>query len=253
MEIIRTNRLNSQQKKEALALVERCRNECRTRLSLPAKVDGTFYLLYDPHLVCVLLLERPEADETDGDEGDAPLECRAFTLPDCQRQGYFSKLLDAACEDAGERELLFIMDHSNAGAVFALTALEAELLEDHYKMELTLDRLPAASAPGSRLSMSEEAVDHTLTFTFYEGEGTPVGTARAACYETSVCLHDFEMAPAVRGRGLGREALCLFISRIRDAGFDTLFLHVSGSNQTAVNLYQKTGFRITETLSFYLY
>ena len=38
-----------------------------------------------------------------------------------------------------------------------------------------------------------------------------------------------------------------------DMGLSAITLQVSGDNTPAVNLYKKTGFHITETLSYYLY
>ena len=49
------------------------------------------------------------------------------------------------------------------------------------------------------------------------------------------------------------EALLTVLHSLRNRNASSLFLHVSGENPAAVNLYKKTGFRITETLSYYLY
>ena len=38
-----------------------------------------------------------------------------------------------------------------------------------------------------------------------------------------------------------------------DLGLNSLTLQVSGKNLPALGLYEKTGFRIAETLSYYLY
>ena len=62
-------------------------------------------------------------------------------------------------------------------------------------------------------------------------------TCRLSLNSTAAYLYSLETAPALRRRGL---ASCFLIQ-------------VSGSNEPALHLYRKTGFRITETLSYYLY
>ncbi len=67
------------------------------------------------------------------------------------------------------------------------------------------------------------------------------------------CFYGFQVAPALRGQKIGEETLLLALEALRGRGLSSLFLHVSGDNTAALGLYQKTGFRITETLSYYLY
>ena len=45
----------------------------------------------------------------------------------------------------------------------------------------------------------------------------------------------------------------ILVSSLEREGIRRICLQVSGSNEPALHLYRKTGFRITETLSYYLY
>ena len=59
--------------------------------------------------------------------------------------------------------------------------------------------------------------------------------------------------PALRRRGIGSRALSHVLAFLAREGVRLVFLHVSGNNLPAVSLYKKAGFRIAETLSYYLY
>ena len=81
-----------------------------------------------------------------------------------------------------------------------------------------------------------------------------LGTCRTSCVSDScVCLHHVEILPRFRGRGYGTSLLTRLLSSLRQAGICRVILQVSGDNKAALALYEKQGFRITETLSYYLY
>ncbi|MCD7993374.1 MAG: GNAT family N-acetyltransferase [Clostridia bacterium] len=70
---------------------------------------------------------------------------------------------------------------------------------------------------------------------------------------TSAYLYSLETVPALRRRGLAGRFLVQLIRHLERKGIQRIYLQVSGSNKPALGLYRKTGFRITETLSYYLY
>lgn len=85
-------------------------------------------------------------------------------------------------------------------------------------------------------------------------DGAPIGRClitpvSAAC----ACLHHLEIKKSLRHRGYGSDFLSLLLPRIAASGTGKLILQVSGDNPAAIALYKKTGFAITETLSFYCY
>lgn len=71
--------------------------------------------------------------------------------------------------------------------------------------------------------------------------------------DSCACLHHVEVLPDFRRQGYGRRLLGLLFPALYQEGIRRVILQVSGSNGAAIALYKKTGFRITETLSFYLY
>lgn len=71
--------------------------------------------------------------------------------------------------------------------------------------------------------------------------------------EHGVCLHHVEIFPEFRGRGMGKQMICLLLERLAECHVRTVILQVSSDNLSALRLYEKTGFQITETLSYYLY
>lgn len=68
-----------------------------------------------------------------------------------------------------------------------------------------------------------------------------------------VCLHQVEILPDWRVKGYGKILMELLLARLCEAGVRRVILQVSGDNAPALALYKKTGFRVTETLSYYLY
>lgn len=253
MEIIQVTALTEKQREEIRALERRCKDAYPLKISFPLEEEASFYLLYDQELVCALALILPEPDSS-----ESAAECVAFTLPSKQRRGYFTALFEAAEKELGDTALLFLTDHSNDGAAKALEALCAEFDYSEYRMDLNLKSTQriGSSTDRSRLFSQAEQVENSLTFTFSlndEPLQASIGSCLAECFGETACLYGFELAPAHRGTGLGKEAFLFSVSHLQSMGITSAFLQVSGENKIAVHLYEKTGFRITETLSYYLY
>lgn len=257
MKTIKTVRLTRHQKEEIDSLIHECKSKIPAlKLSFPYE-DGTlFYLLYAPSLVSVLALNMPS-------QPFEPAECTAFTRPSHWRTGCFSTLFSLAEEEFEEIDLLFPTDHSNEGAAKALESLGTEPAFCEYRMTLSLTsplcQKNAASVSPNRLSYTVSLKEaETYCFRFFDiasiaSSDIPCGTCSLTFFGTHVCLSDFEITDSLRGQGIGKEALSLVISYAKKLGLSSLFLHVSGDNIPAVSLYKKTGFQITETLSYYLY
>lgn len=257
MKTIKTVRLTRYQKEEINALIHECRSEIPAlKLSFPYE-DGTlFYLLYNASLVSVLALNMPSRPFE-------PAECTAFTRPSHWRTGCFSTLFSLAETEFEEIDLLFPTDHSNEGAEKALESLGTELAFSEYRMTLSLT---SPLCQKNAISVSPKHLSYTVSlkeaktgcFHFFDATlntslDIPCGTCSFTCFETSACLSDFEIVEPLRGQGIGKKALSLIISYAKNLGLSSLSLHVSGDNIPAVSLYKKTGFQISETLSYYLY
>lgn len=265
MEIIRTADLSPKQKEGILTIVEECRKMHPFTISFPFEDGAVYYLLCDPEPVCALALLLP-----DGVRADPAAECVAFTLPSRQRQGCFSALFEKASAEIEDIDLYFLTDGSDEGALKTLQALGAEPEFSEHRMELDLTDaeltdmeleltdmgLPAHSGGGLRLSVRVEDNGEDIAFLYFLNEGAeriPVGRCHFAVFVGSACLYGFEIAEPLRGQGLGYETLILALSHMKRLHTGTVTLQVSGGNTAALRLYEKTGFRICETLSYYLY
>lgn len=273
VEIIEKTALLSPEQREAVRqLVESCRAQDDIRLSYPVEPDmaKSHYLLWkgqDRQLLSVLAFVP--YDETGA-------ECIAFTHPQYRNQGCFSRLLAQVVETYEDCDILFPVSGKCGDTMAALQALGAELESCEHQMqrELPVPQHPVHSAEKAKLAENvgdrhsrEEAEDGAepaagnflkddVEFTFY-----PWGCdcAAAGTMQTSpvsdhgVCLHHVEIYPEFRGKGMGLEMIRLLLKRLAQCHVRTVVLQVSSDNLPALRLYEKTGFRITETLSYYLY
>lgn len=89
-------------------------------------------------------------------------------------------------------------------------------------------------------------------------EDTSDDTFLGSCQTTPVsrscvCLHHVEILPQYRRQGCGTALLEQLAAVLKHSGVRRVILQVSGDNEASLALYKKQGFRITETLSYYLY
>lgn len=280
--ICRTARLTPKQRQAILLLTEYCREHDSISLAYPLSAEEavlSHYLLTDSRGQLLSALALLPLD-------DSTLECIAFTDPCHRKKGCFSRLLSLALEDCKEQDLLFPVSGSCADTLAVMDALGAELFRQELQMERDLS-LPLFSP--CLLSGHEDADLLAPDDIFSENalwrlaipgpcrtcpvswdivgpcRTTPVsrdivGSCRTTPVSRDIlCLHEVEILPSMRGQGLGTALLCRLLSflqeenRQRREPMGKLLLHVSADNPAAVALYKKTGFRITETLSYYWY
>jgi GNAT superfamily N-acetyltransferase len=272
----------------ALALSARCREHDGIRLSYPAGEGEADYhcLLWgedssDPvhsrTLLSVFAVIAYDEETT---------ECSAFTDPDYRRHGYFSELLDLVLEKYEERALIFPVSGSCADTLAVLEAMEARLDLTEHTMELDLDDAYLAEHKLPDISEAEAAPDGSWYLTMHASAQDLFCPDEGACglvrryfselneadrelnisdsehfgrYDITsvsdhcVCLHHVEVDEAHRGQGHATCMLEKLFALLAAAGIKKVILQVSGDNDAALALYKKTGFRITETLSYYLY
>lgn len=218
-------------------------------------------------------------------------ECSAFTHPDFRHQGLFTQLFECALNSFEEYNILFTVSGRCPDTMTALTALGAELESTEYQMEMELTDVGPASAgadsagPASASAGVSDAVpscflrkarschdykydgggytlwqltEHVPDGRSADGQphsrGTVLGSCRTSMVsETCACLHQVEILPPFRGRGYGYAMVSQLLPLLCEEGVRRVILQVSGDNTPAIGLYKKTGFRVTETLSCYLY
>lgn len=249
--IIKTTHLDHQQLQDLLQLEKLCQEHDHISLSVPTDPDEEtiHFLLYNNEKILFSALSLLFYDEHTA-------ECIAFTQPDQRNQGYFSKLLDAALDENEEYDILFPVSGACPDTLAALEHLGAELDSQELQMELDFKEVnePSTNDP---CFLSCQTDDPSLTnwhLSSPQPENLVLGscqTSRISC--TSVCLHHVEILPEFRGRGYGTLLIEKLVQELKSLGISRMILQVAGDNQAAIALYKKQGFRITETLSFYLY
>lgn len=243
--------LNSSQKEQIHSLEERCRRESPLSLTFPTEGLDRCLLYYGESGMLLAAAAFTTA---------APgiCECSAFTDPAYRNQGLFSKLLETGLKLIPEEsDILFYSDGNCKDTEKTLGALEAELLTCDYMMELppkTLDEIcRAASASGPPSPLSPAVIsrdeDGCLKYLFK----TNRGEALVSCAQNYYYFFSFEIHENFRGMGHGETLLRQILAYLHLKNPMPVRLQVSGDNIPAMSLYKKTGFRITDTLSTYLY
>ena len=237
-------------KKKIESLVRLCREAEGIRLSFPYS-DASFYAFFKENAGI-------PAAAAFTDLGEQTFECCAFVRPDLRGRGLFSRLLSAGLSKLPpDSSLLFFTDGRCKDASSVLSALGAKWDSDEHMMECSLRDLlpgtaflpadPAGSSEPSRcvsepsrcrlkpsggLEPSRSFCEETGVLTYT----SKAGSVRIAVYPGWYYLYDLEMLDDLAKR----EPL-------------PIRLQVSSGNTAALRLYEKTGFRITETLSAWLY
>lgn len=257
--IINTHTLTEKQRQAVQDLVSLCCQNDGIHLSYPFGLDPEeceHYLLFSPDQTLLGALGLVFYDY-----GTA--ECSAFVHPDYRRQGCFSKLFDLAVNACEDLDILFPVSERCPDTMAALQALGAELDYKEHQMELIMT--PESVSRRGRITLPSLFVDPSTVYdkdTLWkfarsrtsDADAPAVGTCRTFLLsEECVCLHHVEILPQLRGLGYGTAMLSLLLQRLFDKGIRKIILQVTDDNTPAMALYKKTGFRITETLSFYLY
>ncbi len=251
---VHTSVLNEEQKKEIQALAAACALEEPVTLSAPLEDGLEYFLGYeDGKLISMVFLFFPE---------DSVCECGAYTLPEKRRLGYFSELLDEALAfvETYEAKLgvvvdfCFLTDGNSPAAAAVLDTIGAEYWYSEYSMSLDL---PVPAGSGDLLGKFSDSNDlyiveaETNLYTLVLNDRT-LGACMILPNGDSVYFYGFEIKRAYRGKGYGQSFLEVMI-RLLSSDYRQITLQVSSLNTAAVALYKKTGFRITDTLSYYLY
>ena len=245
MKIFYANTLKHTWHLKLAALFDLCFPSPGLPSALPSEADG-LWLAADENeeLTGCLLLFRTGFHSWEG---------IPFVHPAYRRKGIFSALLANACQKGncpGEDELFFSVRPGQTLWFQVLQSIEAEKAFDEYMMEYSFHNLSSACLK-TEADLSDE-----LTVSFQGTEGTASFShvsCRLSSHGTSVYLYQLLTETAFRRQGLASAFLHRLFYRLNELGFSSVRLQVSGENLPAMALYKKTGFHITETLSFYLY
>lgn len=255
MNIIRTNKLSQKQKNDLLFLQETCRNHDHISLTFPTEEDCHYYLLYNRGDLLSALCTFFNDHEA--------YQCYAYTLHSKRQGGLFTLLLKELLKDTGDYDLLFPIEESCKDTVCTLNALNASFWYREYIMELTYsDFLKKQPLTKSRLeqSITVSAADSSQKGSaqyMFTKDGIRIGSCFLDSREYCAYVYGFEIKEELRNQGLGSTCLFLFLKLFftepNTDNLPKLLLQVSGQNQPAMTIYKKAGFRITESLSYYIY
>ncbi len=246
-------------------LIEDCRQADGWAPSFPE--DGDVYLFLANNnggksplfLTAALVLFSAEEDLW---------EACAFTRPSYRREGRFRRLLDAAEDFAPQAQFSFALSSKdNSGnPLAALKAIGADYWYSEHAMALDAPEDPHLWGPGKDFGLSggrlvwpggnEIQPESHLDACFYQEEILTASCSLAFFSGNaglSCCIYQVLVPEPLRNQGWGSRFLSALLPCLFRRGVRRILLQVSGNNLPALALYQKTGFRITETLSYYLY
>lgn len=188
-------------------------------------------------------------------------EISAFTRPELRKKGCFSRLLTLALNDYEDIDFLFAVSPCCKDTLAVLDALDAEFSHEEHQMEFLLGRkqlwdISSPSHAGLTLLVPENILAPNAQWLLVQKTdlASPIGSCLTSLVSPGcLCLHQVGIVPSLRGQGLGRLLIHQLLWQLGQTTISRVVLHVSGDNIPALSLYQKTGFRITETLSYYYY
>lgn len=254
MNILSTKTLSETQKNNLIQLQENCRNHDRIFITFPMEEDCRYLLLYDKDNLLSAMCAFINAD------GD--WECCSCTRPKKRKQGYFTLLLKELLKENGDCDILFPVDESCQDTVNTLKAIDASFWYREHIMMLTFSEFHKTGPASNSCSHKKFAVnadsraDGSLQYHFLMN-GTPIGSCLLDFRDSCIYLYGLEINKRYRKQGFGNTCLYLLLQSIyaqpADERPDKIFLQVSGQNLPAMALYKKAGFRITESLSYYVY
>lgn len=251
--------LTPAQTRSFLDLIKTCQSDEPVRLGFPDDADLFLFTCEQTTVISCLIVCKVQDDLW---------ECYVFTHPNRRKKGLCQNLIDNLCELApADTELVFLLDHQSPDALAAFSFLEMDLWRTEYQMERRISKKDSLAA----LPFSPDADAFSLSCKKIREDGeegwefmvfsrkdepsapaNPVGNCRVLTHgHAGFYLYHVEISPDFRRRGLGTRLMEAVMQTLpENAG---LYLHVSADNTPAVKLYKKTGFHITETLSYYLY
>lgn len=229
-------------------LINTCQACEPLRLGFPDDADNFLFTCEGTMILSCLIVCQVQEDVW---------ECYVFTHPDWRRKGLCRDLIGELCKQTpADTELVFLLDHQSPDALAAFSSLEMEHWRTEYQMEQNID---AASFPPPSFILTQEEIveeyDGKKGWLFSALSASPpilLGSCRVLAHRPAeFYLYHVEMVEKYRNQGWGTKLIQAVLQTLPQPS--RLFLHVSSDNPAAVNLYKKTGFHITETLSYYLY
>jgi GNAT superfamily N-acetyltransferase len=88
-----------------------------------------------------------------------------------------------------------------------------------------------------------QAIQSPCAFAVEHAGEEPICCGLGVCVQDQLGLFDVATSPAYQGRGLAKKLCASLLAWGRQSGAKSVFLQVTGSNTTAIRLYESLGFR----------
>ncbi len=243
-----TASLTSKQQEDIAALMSLCKKAEPLALSAPTEDGLDYFLLYEEDSGLLLGFAFLFFSQ------ETSCECAVFIHPDYRRQGLCSQLLNhilnhvEKCEkqNACQTDFCFLVDPDTPSAVAVMNVLEAEYWYSEYKMVRTLSEKDRLYTPFLHIERTEPNLYTAML------KDEIIGTCGVLSSGQEFYLYAFQIREACQGKGHGKDFLLGMLAYLSSMG-NQVSVQVSGQNYIARNLYKKTGFRTSESLSYYIY
>lgn len=248
MNLIHITSLTDQQKTDIATLVDACKHKEPLSLSAPSEDGLDYFLLYEKEetgLLAFGFLFFPQ---------ETSCECAVFVHPSQRRKGCFSRILNAVLDHVERYEkttglavdFCFLTDEKTPSAMKTMEAIEAEYWYSEHKMVRPLKDKDREYIP--QVAIAEDS-DGLYTASL---NGQIIGTCAILPSGQEYYFYAFQIKEEFQGNGYGKDFLLGMLALLA-AKTSAVSLQVSGQNYIARNLYKKTGFKTTESLSYYIY
>lgn len=220
------------------------------------------------------------------DDFGGAFEMTAAVLPAYRRQGIFSRLFRAACEEAQRREadtLLLVgyrasesgnatVRHldvpykfseyhmaANADVMPPLPSIQIELVpvmaDNSDNSVAELSRLLAVSFGATRWSVVEELLDELqrpeVRYYLAQRDGHLIGQIGVLAQEECIYIRGVGILPEWRRQGNGRQLLAATVGKLLAEGHRRFELDVATENSGALSIYHSCGFQETTVYDYY--
>jgi ribosomal protein S18 acetylase RimI-like enzyme len=225
-----------------------------------------------------------------GNFGGDVVEISGMVNPKYRKRGIFKKLYLLAREEwlkICPSEVLALCDHTSIPGLAFLNSIGAEYASSEYKMCLNKKVLESAPSNGIELraATSEDGKElykqDSIYFDLHENEvddkkvqeniqetfvqvddaainylaelnGKIIGKIRITITDNEGFIYGFGVLPNFRGKGYGREILCLALNMLKKKRIDNIYLEVATENKNALGLYESCGFEEIFVMDYFV-
>ncbi|MGH4123544.1 MAG: GNAT family N-acetyltransferase [Clostridium sp.] len=222
--------------------------------------------------------------------GGNTVEVSGMVHPKFRRKGIFRKLYLIAKEEwqrTCPSEVLLLCDHTSISGLAFINDIGAEYGSSEYKMCLNKKNLELTHTQGIklRLATNEDAAEIDRQSSIYFGllekededkeseedteklsiqgydnfinymaelAGEIIGKIHINIVDNEGFIYGFGVLPEYRGKGYGREVLCLALDILKKKQVDNIFLEVATENKNALGLYESCGFEEISVMDYYV-